>query len=92
MRIECDNEAVVSVVRYRKIRDKVLCAYARNISMLPALFDTQNCKSYNFQVQSIQQQTCYQDGKVHLQTRRFCDQQIQTPQWVHVTLHMLHID
>ena len=36
---ECDNEAVVSVVRTGKTRDKVLAAYVRNICILASIFD-----------------------------------------------------
>ena len=39
VRCECDNAAVVSVIKSGKTRDAVLGAYARNINMLAALFD-----------------------------------------------------
>ena len=38
---ECDYEAVVSVVRSGKTRGTVLTAYARNISVLASVFDTE---------------------------------------------------
>ena len=39
IRLECDNQAVVAVMKAGKTRDKVLAAYARNIFMLASVFD-----------------------------------------------------
>ena len=36
---QCDNGAVVSVLRYGKTREPILAAYGRNIRMLAACFD-----------------------------------------------------
>ena len=39
VRFECDNQAVVSVIKSGRTRDMILAAYARNICMLTAVFD-----------------------------------------------------
>ena len=91
VRFECDNQAVVSVMKAGKTRDPVLAAYARNIQMLASVFDIEITVVHlpgikNTVADLLSRWDTIHDNIVQLQRH------IAEPQWVPVYLDMLHID
>ena len=91
VKIECDNQAVVSVIKQGKTRDIVLAAYARNISMLSSLFDIELTLIHLPGVANTVADLLSRWDTTP-QNHEKLKQLIQKPQWVHVTLDMLRID
>ena len=91
VKFECDNEAVVSVVRSGKTRDKVLAAYATNINMLAALFDIEiTIVHLPDQANAIADLLSRWDTIPNNFQQLYLH--IAEPQWIPVNLEMLHID
>ena len=91
VKFECDNEAVVSVVRSRKTRDKVLAANARNINMLTALFDIEiTIVHLPGQANAIADLLSRWDTILNNFQQLYLH--IGEPQWIPVNPEMLYID
>ena len=91
VRCECDNAAVISVIKSGKTRDAVLGAYARNINMLVALFDIELKFVHlpgvcNTVADLLSRWSTVNNPQEKLQ------EHIINPQWVPVCLDMLYID
>ena len=91
VRLECDNQAVVAVMKAGKTRDKVLAAYARNIFMLASVFDIEITVVHlsgvaNTVADLLSRWDNIPDNYFQL------SKHIARPQWVPVHLEMLHID
>ena len=91
IRLECDNQAVVAVIKAGKTKDKVLAAYARNIFMLASVFDIEITVVHlsgvaNTVADLLSRWDNIPDNFFQL------SKHIAKPQWVSVHLEMLHID
>ena len=91
VRFECDNQAVVTVLKTGRTRDPVLAAYARNIQMLASVFDIEVTVIHLPGIQNtvadlLSRWPTVTDNMVKLK------QYIASPQWVPVHLDMLRID
>ena len=91
VRFECDNQAVVSVMKVDKTRDNILAAYARNIHMLASVFDIEISVVHltgvaNTVVDLLSRWDTKPDNCVQLKRH------IANNQWVPVHLDMLRID
>ena len=91
VRFECDNQAVVAVMKAGKTRDPVLAAYARNIHMLASVFDIEITVIHlpgvkNTVADLLSRWDTISDSMIQLKKH------IEKPQWVPVHLEMLHID
>ena len=91
VRFECDNQAVVAVMKSGKTRDMVLAAYARNIHMLASVFDIEITVIHlpgveNTVADLLSRWDTVDKNMVQLQKH------IAKPQWVPVHLDMLRID
>ena len=91
VRFECDNQAVVSVMKAGNTRDTLLAAYARNIHMLASVFDIEIIVIHlpgveNTVADLLSRWDTITDNMLQLQKH------IANPQWVPVHLDMLHID
>ena len=91
VKFECDNEAVVFVIKTGKTRDPVLAAYARNIHMLASVFDIEITVIHLPGIQNtvanlLSRWETVMDNMTQLKKH------IAQPHWVPVHLNMLHID
>ena len=91
VRLECDNQAVVAVMKAGKTRDPVLAAYARNIHLLASVFDIEITVIHlpgieNTVADLLSRWDTISDDMIQLQKH------IAKPKWEPVHLDMLHID
>ena len=91
VKFQCDNEAVVSVLRYGKTKDPILAAYGRNIRMLAAYFDIE---LFLIHIPGIQNSVADLLSRWDATPQNFqvLQQYVSCPIWMQVSRDMLCID
>ena len=89
--VQCDNQAVVTVLRSGKTRDAFLAASARNIWYLTALHDI-DLQFTHIRGASNQLADILSRWQGSVQQIQFLHSQVSDPMWLQVSVDLLELD